>query len=50
MGAYGQAIYVSPRHDIVLARSAAYEDYSKDADQAELEATEVYKAISRNIG
>ena len=30
MGAYGQAIYVSPRHDIVLARSAAYEDYSKD--------------------
>jgi hypothetical protein len=34
----------------VIARSAAYEDYGKDADRVELEATEVYKAISRNIG
>ena len=50
MGAYGQAIYVAPRHDIVIARSAAYEDYNKDGYQMELEAIEVYKAMSRNIG
>ena len=50
LGAYGQAIYVSPRHDIVIVRSAAYEDYSKDGYEIELESTDVYKAMSRNIG
>jgi CubicO group peptidase (beta-lactamase class C family) len=50
IGIYGQAIYVSPRDNIVIARSAAYADYDNDGEQMEIESAEFFRAIAKNIG
>jgi CubicO group peptidase (beta-lactamase class C family) len=50
IGIYGQAIYVSPKDNIVIARSAAYADYDNDGEQMEIESAEFFRAIARNIG
>jgi CubicO group peptidase (beta-lactamase class C family) len=49
IGIYGQAIYVNPKHNIVIAKTSAYADYNKDGDFMEEEAIEVFKAIANKI-
>ena len=50
IGIYGQAIYVSPRTGIVIARTAAYRDYNKDGDAMELESVSFFRAIAEHLG
>ncbi|MEN6423228.1 MAG: serine hydrolase, partial [Smithella sp.] len=49
-GIYGQAIYVYPRYNIVIAKTSAYSDYNKDGEDMEIESIEVFRTIARNLG
>lgn len=49
IGIYGQAIYVYPKYNIVIAKTSAYADYNKDGDAMEIESIEMFRAIARNI-
>lgn len=49
IGIYGQAIYIYPRYNIVIAKTAAYRDYNKDGDDMEIESIEVFRSIARKI-
>jgi CubicO group peptidase (beta-lactamase class C family) len=50
IGIYGQAIYIYPKYNIVIAKTSAYPDYNKDGDDMEIESIEMYRAIARQIG
>lgn len=50
IGIYGQAIYVYPRYNIVIAKTSAYADYNKDGDDMEIESIEMFRAIARDLG
>ena len=50
IGIYGQAIYVYPRYNIVIAKTSAYADYNKDGEDMEIESIEMFRAIARNLG
>jgi CubicO group peptidase (beta-lactamase class C family) len=50
IGIYGQAIYVYPRYNIVIAKTSAYADYNKDGDDMEIESIEMFRAIARHLG
>ena len=50
IGIYGQAIYVNPQYNIVIARTAVYNDYNLDGDEMELESIEFFRAIAREMG
>jgi len=50
IGIYGQAIYVYPRYNIVIAKTSAYKDYNKDGDDMEIESIEMFRAIARTLG
>jgi hypothetical protein len=50
IGVYGQAIYVYPRYNIVIAKTSAYADYNKDGDNMEIESIEMFRAIARDLG
>lgn len=50
IGVYGQAIYIYPRYNIVIAKTSAYEDYNKDGDAMEIESIEMFRAIAREFG
>lgn len=47
IGIYGQAIYVNPRYNIVIAKTSAYADYNKDGDDMELESIEMFREMAR---
>jgi len=47
IGIYGQAIYVYPKLNIVIAKTSAYADYNKDGDDMEIESIEMFRAIAR---
>ncbi len=49
IGIYGQAIYIYPKYNIVIARTSAYTDYNKDGDDMEIESIEVYRAIAKGM-
>jgi len=49
IGIYGQAIYVYPKRNIVIAKTSAYRDYNKDGDDMEIESIEMFRAIARGI-
>lgn len=49
IGIYGQAIYIYPKYDIVIARNGAYVDYNEDGGLMEVESVEVYRAIARKM-
>lgn len=50
MGIYGQAVYVNPRYNVVIARTAAYKGYTIDGVEMELESVEFFRAIARHLG
>lgn len=50
IGIYGQAIYVYPRYNIVIAKTSAYADYNEDGEDMEIESIEVFRAIARHFG
>ena len=50
IGIYGQAIYIYPRYNIVIAKTSAYADYNKDGDDMEIESIEMFRAIARDLG
>ena len=50
IGIYGEAIYVYPRYNIVIAKTSAYTDYNKDGDDMERESIEMFRAIARTLG
>ncbi len=50
IGIYGQAIYIYPRYNIVIAKTSAYENYNKDGDDMEIESIEMFRAIARGMG
>ena len=49
IGIYGQAIYVSPATGIVIARTAAYQDYNKDGDDMELQSIEFFRSLAAQM-
>lgn len=49
IGIYGQAVYINPQHNIVIARSAAYKDYDIDGHVMELESIEFFRALARQM-
>lgn len=49
IGVYGQALYVYPRYNIVIAKTSAYTDYDLDGEYMEMESVEFFRAIARNI-
>ena len=49
LGIYGQAIYVSPRHRIVIVKTSAYPDYYLDGDNMELESVEFFRTIASHF-
>ncbi len=49
LGIYGQAIYVNPHYQIVIAKTSAYQDYNEDGEEMELESIEFFRAIARSI-
>jgi hypothetical protein len=49
IGIYGQAIYIYPKYNIVIARTAAYKDYDTDGENMELESIEAYRAVAKGI-
>jgi CubicO group peptidase (beta-lactamase class C family) len=49
IGIYGQAIYVSPATGIVIARTAAYQNYNKDGDAMELESIEFFRSLAAQM-
>ncbi len=50
IGIYGQAVYVNPRYNIVIARTGVYNDYDIDGDDMELESIEFFRTIAREMG
>jgi CubicO group peptidase (beta-lactamase class C family) len=50
IGIYGQAIYIYPRYNIVIAKTSAYADYNKDGEDMEIESIEMFRAIARDLG
>lgn len=49
IGIYGQAIYVNPQYNIVIAKTSAYQRYEQDGNEMELESIEFMRAIARNL-
>ncbi|MFP4040197.1 MAG: serine hydrolase domain-containing protein [Desulfosudaceae bacterium] len=49
LGICGQAVYVYPRYNIVIARTAAYPDYDNDGEDLEIESINFFRAIARGI-
>jgi hypothetical protein len=49
IGIYGQAIYVYPKYNIVIARNGAMVDYNSKGDDMEFESIEVYRSIARQM-
>jgi CubicO group peptidase (beta-lactamase class C family) len=49
IGIYGQAIYIYPRYNIVIAKTSAYSGYDDDGEEMELESIEFFRAIAREI-
>ena len=50
IGIYGQAVYINPRYNIVIARTAVYNDYDLDGEEMELESIEFFRTIARAMG
>lgn len=50
IGIYGQAIYVSPHHNIVIAKTSAYRGYEQDGEEMELECIAFMRAIAAALG
>ena len=49
LGINGQAVYVYPRYNIVIARTAAYPDYNVDGIEMEIESIDFFRAIAKGI-
>ena len=49
IGVYGQAIYIYPKYNMVIAKTSAYPDYNEDGDDMETESVEVFRSIARRI-
>ena len=49
LGIYGQAIYVNPKHNIVIAKSSAYSNYNIDGEEMELESVDFFRAIANHF-
>ena len=49
IGIYNQFIYVYPRYRVVIAKSSAYPDYTRDGSAKELETIAVLRTISRSV-
>jgi CubicO group peptidase (beta-lactamase class C family) len=50
IGIYGQAVYVNPRYQVVIAKTSAYADYDTDGEEMEMESVEFFRAIARALG
>lgn len=50
IGIYGQAIYVSPRYNIVIAKTSAYREYEEYGDAMELESVAFMREIAKSLG
>lgn len=50
IGIYGQAIYVNPSLNIVIAKTSAYKGYERDGEAMELESVAFMRAIASALG
>jgi CubicO group peptidase (beta-lactamase class C family) len=50
VGIYGQAIYVSPKYNVVIAKTSAYREYEQYGDAIELETAAFMRAIAGFFG
>ncbi len=49
IGIYNQFIYVSPKYDVVIAKTSAYADYDLDGEAKELETIAFFRAIAQSL-
>lgn len=49
IGVYNQFIYVYPRYRVVIAKSSAYPNYTRDGSAKELETIAVLRTIARSV-
>jgi len=50
IGVYGQAIYISPKDNIVIARTAAYDEYDEKWEEMEFESIDFFRSIAKQMG
>jgi len=50
IGAYNQFIYVNPRRGIIIAKTSAYPDYTKNQVESELMSTAMFQSLARELG
>lgn len=50
MGIYGQAVYVNPQYNIVIAKTSAYREYDDDGEEMEIESVAFLRAIAMELG
>jgi CubicO group peptidase (beta-lactamase class C family) len=49
IGIYNQFIYVSPKYNVVIAKTSAYADYDVDGEAKELESIAFFRAIAESM-
>ena len=47
IGVYNQFIYISPKHNIVIAKYSAYANYETDSDESELTAISAFRHLAK---
>jgi hypothetical protein len=50
IGVYGQAIYISPKNRIVIARTAAHDEYDEKWEEMEFESIDFFRSIAKQMG
>lgn len=50
IGIYGQAIYINPSRQIVIAKTSAYREYEQDGEEMELENVSFMRTIASALG
>jgi CubicO group peptidase (beta-lactamase class C family) len=49
IGVYGQAIYIYPKYKIVIVKTSAYSNFTKDEELKEIEEIELFRTIAKSI-
>ncbi|NIP92126.1 MAG: serine hydrolase, partial [Akkermansiaceae bacterium] len=49
IGVHNQFIYVHPRYEVVIAKTSAYPDYTKDGQARELETIAAFRAVAKHL-
>jgi hypothetical protein len=50
IGVYNQFLYVNPRRGIIIAKTSAYPDYTKNQVESELMSAAMFQSLARELG